>query len=53
MFDQKKNSEAEPLPNTVPQAPSSIPVEEVDRGSRLPPMNPGGEPHGYGSQTDK
>lgn len=53
-MSQDANSTPESLPNTQPQAPREISVETVDRGSRLPDMNPGGgSPHGYGSQADK
>jgi hypothetical protein len=49
-FDQKKNSDAEALPNKEPQAPQSVPMAIVENdesiGRNNIPYNPGGEGHG-------
>ena len=49
-FNQKDNSEGDPLPNTQPQAPQSIPMNIVEKDEKIgrnnEPYNPGGEGHG-------
>lgn len=48
-YDQKQNSEPAPLPNTQPQAPSSISAQvadqDSDKGRNNVPYNKGGENH--------